>query len=206
MNNYSVYIHINKINGKRYVGITSIDPYKRWRNGWGYYNNKYFMSAIKKYGWENFEHKVLLVDLDLETACAVEKELIAKYKTADRKYGYNRSTGGEQPASGHVCTHSMETRNKISRANKGIQRSEETKARISASKKGKSNGKDGKRGKDCAKAKVIYQITLSGEVVGKFYGADEIARMYGFSTPSRIGDVCRGKRKTAYGYKWKYEG
>lgn len=205
MNNYSVYMHTNKINGKKYVGITSIEPRKRWRNGWGYYSNTFFMSAIKKYGWDNFEHKVLFVDLDLETACAIEKDLIAKYKTCDRKYGYNRSTGGEQPAEGHTYKASEETRKRISESNKGIRRSDEARARISAGKKGKSNGREGKLGKECAKAKIIYQITINGDVIGEFYGAYEVTRIFGFSSPCKIYDVCNGKRKTAYGYKWKYK-
>ena len=57
-NNYKVYIHINTTNGKRYYGITCQEVEKRWKNGKGYYKNKYFTKAINKYGWDNFEHIV----------------------------------------------------------------------------------------------------------------------------------------------------
>ena len=51
MNNFYVYIHTNKINNKKYIGITCQNPSKRWRNGNGY-KNGYFAKAIKKYGWD----------------------------------------------------------------------------------------------------------------------------------------------------------
>ena len=45
-NKWQVYIHINKINNKKYVGITSEkDPNKRWKNGLGY-KQQIFYKAI----------------------------------------------------------------------------------------------------------------------------------------------------------------
>lgn len=44
---WTVYIHTNKTNQKRYVGITSQDTERRWKNGWGYYTQIIFYRAIK---------------------------------------------------------------------------------------------------------------------------------------------------------------
>ncbi len=55
---YTLYMHKNKTNGKVYIGITSQKPEHRWRNGNGY-RGMMFMNAIKKYGWDNFEHLIL---------------------------------------------------------------------------------------------------------------------------------------------------
>lgn len=33
---YTVYIHINKQNKKKYIGITSMSVKERWKNGYGY--------------------------------------------------------------------------------------------------------------------------------------------------------------------------
>ena len=51
---YTVYQHKNKINGKRYFGITSRKPEERWGyNGRNYKSSPHFYSAIQKYGWDN---------------------------------------------------------------------------------------------------------------------------------------------------------
>lgn len=89
---YSVYIHLNKVNGKKYVGICRTDPVKRWQSG--YYHNKHFSAAIKKYGWENFEHYIIDVESE-EKMFELEKFYIDYYKTTDPDKGYNSSSGGE---------------------------------------------------------------------------------------------------------------
>lgn len=51
----------------------------------------------------------------------------------------------------------------------------------------------------------VYQYTLDGEFVAKYDSATEASlTLFGRQT-SHIGDVCRGLRKKAYGYKWSYE-
>lgn len=58
--NYLVYVHTNKINGKKYVGQSS-NIVERWRNGGkNYFSSIKFFRAIQKYGWENFTHEILL--------------------------------------------------------------------------------------------------------------------------------------------------
>lgn len=90
---YSVYKHITP-NNKVYIGITSLDPVSRWNKGFGYKNNKYFYSAIKKYGWDNIHHEVILSGLTKQQAERIETDLIAKYDSANRKNGYNICLGG----------------------------------------------------------------------------------------------------------------
>ena len=93
---WSVYVHTNKINGKKYVGITSRKPEYRWKeDGSGYKGQSYFWNAIQKYGWDNFKHEILLKNETKEYACLAEKCLIKHYKTYNRSYGYNITLGGE---------------------------------------------------------------------------------------------------------------
>ena len=77
--NYKVYIHKNKLNGKVYIGITSQPVNQRWRNGTNYYGNEHFNNSIKKYGWNNFEHEILYDGLTKEEAEQIEIELIKHY-------------------------------------------------------------------------------------------------------------------------------
>lgn len=93
--NYCVYCHTAP-NGKKYVGLTSRRPEERWKNGYGYKkSNPHFWNAIKKYGWENIKHDILLSRLDKQQAGEFEKMYICLFNSSDRKYGYNKTFGGE---------------------------------------------------------------------------------------------------------------
>ena len=119
---YTVYMHEHRENGKKYIGITSQDVYKRWGNGKNYRPTSYFRNAVEKYGWDMFRHEILYTDLTYEEACRLEGELIAKYRTNEREFGYNNSVGGEVGSLGNHHKLSEETKRKMSIAKKGVPR------------------------------------------------------------------------------------
>lgn len=120
---YSVYKHVTPSN-KIYIGITSQKTSQRWRRGQGY-SNQVFGKAIEKYGWDNIKHEVLFDGLTKEEAEKLEIELISKYKSNNKKYGYNISNGGNA-----LGKHSEETKKKISLKNKNRVFSEETRRKM----------------------------------------------------------------------------
>lgn len=91
---FIVYCHINELNNKKYIGITSQKVNKRWQNGFGYKSNKYLTNSIEKYGWSNFKHIILFENLEEKIAKEVEIELIKKYNTIIPN-GYNITKGGD---------------------------------------------------------------------------------------------------------------
>lgn len=93
-NEYCVYVHTNKTNGKRYVGITSMSPERRWANGSGYRHNTLFYRAINKYGWDGFSHEVIKTGLTKEEAYRYEMSLIADWCLTNPAKGYNLDRGG----------------------------------------------------------------------------------------------------------------
>lgn len=93
---WCVYKHVNKVNGKVYIGITSEEVLNdRWDNGNGYKNNKQMYSDITKYGWiDGFYHIVLADNLSKIEAQNMEADLIKKYSSNDKNFGYNLAPGG----------------------------------------------------------------------------------------------------------------
>lgn len=157
MNSYSVYKHIFP-NNKVYIGITKNEPKKRWKNGYGYstYKKSKIYSAIQKYGWENVKHEILFENLTKEEAEQKEIELITQYKSTQKEYGYNISNGGN-----HNGKHNEETKRKISISKKGTKLSDETKRKMSISKIGKKHWNYGK------KASMETKIKLSKSHLGQ---------------------------------------
>ena len=137
---YCVYMHKNKINGKVYIGQTKFNnnPELRWgSNGKGYHGSN-FGYAIKKYGWDNFEHIVLAKDLSKEQANDLEIYYIAKFDSTNYSKGYNISAGGD----GASYNMNDTTKQKISNTLKGRKLSEEHKQKIRESNLGKKRNAD----------------------------------------------------------------
>ena len=144
MGSYCVYKHTTP-SGKVYIGITSKRPETRWNKGLGYGHNTHFVNAIKRFGWDNIKHEVLVTGLEQEEAFAEERRLIAEHRANDPKFGYNQSEGGE---SGFVgVSPSAEARKKNADAHRGRKASEETRKKMSEAHKAHPNSGCYKKGR-----------------------------------------------------------
>ena len=92
---FTVYMHVNKTNQKKYIGITSQKPENRWGSNGCHYHSQYFANAIKKYGWDGFDHLILCEGLEEDKAKEMEIALIAEHSSNDSDFGYNCTIGGD---------------------------------------------------------------------------------------------------------------
>ena len=228
---WCVYVHINKINGKMYVGQTCMKPTKRWNGGRGYKTQIHFYNAIQKYGWDNFDHEIIASNLTKKEANKFEILLIDKLDTTNINKGYNLTKGGEGFYGFH---HSEETKKKISKstsgknhhlygkhrseeiryilseAHKGHFLSEETKVKISEAHKGKHMPKEVRQKISESvtrvkqnKAKKVSQYDKEGNLIKVWDNIKQVQEELQV-TYSAINACCRGKHKTSCGFVWKY--
>lgn len=194
MDNYTVYMHKNKTNGKVYIGITRLKPERRWRKGTRYNENKYFTSAIQKYGWDGFEHVILYSGLSKEQAEEIEIKLITEYKATNREYGYNIENGGN--ATGKI---SEETRKKISLAHKGKKLTPEQKEKRKGCQAGEKHPLYGKHHKESTKQLLREKFSKkviclpSGEIFNSIKEAGKCKNL----PATHISKCCRRKVTSA---------
>lgn len=99
-----IYKITNLINGKIYIG-QSVDINKRWRQHKrnsrikGREYDKYLYKAFRKYGLENFSFEVI-EECSRELLNEKETYYIQYYKTNDETFGYNETSGYNQPQYG----------------------------------------------------------------------------------------------------------
>lgn len=174
-----IYQHLNIINGKCYVGQTSKSMDARWnkhlkdaKRG----SNCSFHCAIRKYGEDAFEHKVLC-EVYRETYKQL-KEVLDYYENYYIEYynsytnGYNMTTGGEGLL--------------------GFKASKETKQKQSEQRKRELNPFYGKHHSD--EAKKIISEAAKLRYQGKdnpFYG-----KRHSEQTKQKMSNIKRGKTLT----------
>ena len=199
---YCVYMHISP-NNKKYIGLTGRKPERRWRNGEGYKKHPYFYSAIKLYGWENFEHRILFDNLTKEDAERIEHLCIALFKTYIKDFGYNLSKGGESGSYG--CKKSEEQKEHLRQINLGKKLSEETKDKLSKAHTGlKMNLSDEQRAKKSQEfmknnpnSRRVYCLETDKE----YYSGAEAARELNLiGSAGNVARCCRKEIKSFKGY------
>lgn len=221
--NYIVYLHYFP-NKKRYIGITCQGTKNRWRHDGTGYKGQIVKRAIDKYGWNNILHFILYKDLTEEEAKAKEIELIAKYKSDDKRYGYNITAGGDD--GGHHCTKviCINTNEIFDSIKKASQKYNVKMENIRACCKGETktigthpntnerlvwqyyedyliepkdiSHMDLTHNQNICPVKCIETNTIYNSIT-------EASKQTG-ANKSKIVAVCKGKRKTAGGYHWEY--
>ena len=229
---WCVYCHTNKINGKKYIGITGAKPSRRWNNGRGYVGCIKFENAIKRYGWDAFRHDILFCGLTKQEAEQLEIQMIAKYRTQEDDFGYNIASGGRTYSGWNMSDDARERISVALTGNqhwKGKHHSDETKALLSELRSGELNVMYGKKHTEEAIEKIRVAMsgrTLSSETrrkigerksgsknynscgvlcteTGEIYGSmTEAGEAVGI-TKYGISRACNGKAQTAGGYHWE---
>lgn len=250
---FVIYLRTNLVNGKQYVGQAT--NFKQREYDWNCMNHSYagclINNARKKYGLDNWKVEILRECETQEELNYWEQYYIKELNTKVPN-GYNLTDGGEG-VSGYKMTEehrlknslakrgsnhpnwgkhlSVETKKKISEANKGrisslkgIPRNDEVKKKISESTKGvrrslgmtghhhsdesKKKMSESRKGKASPNAKKVYQY-LNGNLVGVYNSAVEAANANNFHYSGALPSACKGNynkegNHTYNGYKWYY--
>lgn len=198
---YCVYAHINKTNGKMYIGYTKHgdNPNARWRDGNAYVNHRVFGAAIAKYTWDGFDHQIIMSNLTLEEAKKFEVLLIAKYKTncfiyKNPSYGYNMTNGGDGVSGSEIT---KETREKLSKASKEQWEDPDYKKKMCEMRQGEGNGFYGT-------GEPVVQLTMDGEFIAEYVSASEAGKLNGF-WEGAIRASCNNGLGHPYGFLWLYK-
>ena len=203
---YTVYQHRNLKNGKSYIGMTSREPKKRWNNGWGYKNNLRMWNDIQNSDWnKDWEHNILGKFEDKQEALNLEEMFIWLFDSINE--GYNTSSYG----SGNY-ERTEEQKRKMSESHIGKHFSEEHKKKISEAQSGEKAYWYGKHFSEEHKKKIsesmgvngILQFSKNGEFIAEYPSTKEAERQTG-CYQQNICNCCKGERKSAGGYIWKYK-
>lgn len=186
---YTVYLRTNLVNGKQYVGQT---VNFRVRNNQfnclkADYANKYIMSDREKYGTDNFKVEILNIVDTREESWELEQKYIKEYNTIYPN-GYNRADGGK--------------------TNK-YEYTEEHKKKLSTARKGKEPWNKGVKGIHLSpdtewEGKPIIKMK-NEEILETYNSILDAAKNNNGCYTSSIAQCCKGKRKTAGGFKWMYK-
>ncbi len=234
MNKSGIYLIINTISNKRYIGSAvslkrRFTEHKRALNKNSHFNHK-LQRSFNKHGIENFKFEVLAT-CPKEYLIKMEQWFLDNlnpeyniYKTAGSALGTKHSDITRMKISNAKkgLKIPQDVRDKISIANKGKKRTSETKKKMSVAFTGRKYSDDTRikmsnirknsvaqqaiiEKLNISKRKEVYQYTLSGYFVMKHEGVRVAAQHIGVSHKA-ISQVLLGvgNNKTCKGFQFKY--
>ena len=211
-----IYKITNLVNGKEYIGQTSLSIQERFKQhihdaNKGYYNHRPLYNAFNKYGIENFIVEEL-EECNTEEINQKEIEYINKFDTYSN--GYNATLGGEGTVTIDYDKVLEKYRMGLSAGQIAKDMNHDIKqiTRILKSK-GVSKEEIVERGHN-SQGRPLYKIDKkTNEILEKFDSVAKAAQYLKDNNISKdtiggisahISQCCNGIRKTAYGFIWRY--
>lgn len=203
-----IYKIINDINNKIYVGKTLSTIEERFKKHCSdskkaTCKKRPLYDAMNKYGIEHF-HIELIEECSLEVVN--DREIYWINTLNSYHNGYNATLGGDG-------AHYIDYDKILELWNKGYNNKQiSLELNISTDTVQKaliifniSAEERHKRGLESVCNKVLMLDIETEEVLNEFNSVTEALKFLGISkSDGHIGAVCKGKRRTAYGYKWRY--
>ena len=194
---WTIYCHIHKATGRRYIGLTKKTWKQRWnqhvytatklaKRGWSHFAN-----AIRKYGKDAFFHEVLEVCDSLEEANAAEEKWVEHFDSTNPERGFNiKKGGGHQPhpvrnpwdrpefraANAGRNAHHLQTPEARTRQLASM-RSSESKAKRSAAAKASLARPETRKKREAMRADPAYGATISDTLKASLASDEARARM-----------------------------
>lgn len=202
---YSVYM-LTVPDGRKYVGATSMPVKQRWNHGNGYRFCHPLWDVICELGWDAIGKEVVGESLTEDEASGLEQKLIAEYQTTNPLFGFNQEAGGLR--SGKAIPEAIRLRQSENRKgeknpNFGKHFSEEHRRKLSESNSGQKRSAETCYRIGKAKERAVAQYALSGQLLAIYPSGKEAAMVTG-AQAGHISKVCKGQRKSASGYVWKF--
>lgn len=203
-----IYKITNKLNGKLYIGKTLLqNPNDRWKTHCEDYKkernkNRPLYLAMNKYGIEKFSFEII-EEVSLDIVNNREIYWIEYYRSF--RDGYNATLGGDGThyIDYDIVIETYKQLGQIKKVAENMNIDPGTIRRILNI----SNIKITTSQEIALETtgKVVNMYDLQGNYIRTFKGLKEAGRFLGdIQKYIHIGEVCKGKRKTAYGYIWKF--
>lgn len=172
---------------------TASDPRKRFLTS-------HLTNAIRKHGKHSFVLHIVETDIPEALAFQLEREWISYLGSMGVRL-YNKSSGGY---GGQKRTTSESTRKKQSASHKIRYESIELRRQISIKLRGRIKAESTKKKLSESKRKPVEQLDKQGNVVATFVSA-LAAQLETKTSRSKICECCKGRRKFAGGFAWRYK-
>lgn len=212
---YKVYL-LTFPNGKHYCGFTGRELKKRFNSGHGYEKCPLVWKAIQKYGWDNVKKEVIFDSENKNSALNKERQIIKEMQLQNPDFGYNIDQGGAPTGAASYLTESgrkaLSEKAKVRWANPEYRKNITEKAKLhpptrKCIEKGVAASSLARKGKPAHNCRPVYQLAIDTEEIITTFPSLTIASISVIGSPdgcTNILKVCKKKRNSAYGYKWRF--